>query len=122
MIRIVYKEVCSRHSTPAKGEGSSMSRFTAWGIRCLAFASVFNSVANAQPAGAGDRAPVPRQVLTARTAFIGNGGGESYGADSYFHLTKYDGGPNRPYNAFYSAMKSWGHYQLVGSTNDADLL
>jgi hypothetical protein len=77
---------------------------------------VFTSAANAQPA------PVPQQVLKARAVFIGNGGGESYGADTYFHLTKFDGGPNRAYNSFYAAVKEWGHYDLVGATDVADLL
>jgi hypothetical protein len=98
-----------------------MSRITAWGIRCLAFAIAFTSTANAQQLPAG-RAPVPRQVLNARTVFIGNGGSESYGADSYYHLTKFDGGPDRAYNSFYAAVKEWGHYDLVGTTDVADLL
>ena len=93
-----------------------MSRITEWGIRCLASAIVFSSAANAQPA------PVPQQVLKARTVLIGNGGGDSYGADTYFHLTKFDGGPNRAYNSFYAAVKEWGHYDLVGATDLADLL
>jgi hypothetical protein len=91
-----------------------MSRVNAWGIRCLATIVALASAANAQP--------VPRQVLVARTVLIGNGGSESYGAESYYRLTKYDGGPDRPYRAFYTAMQSWGHYELVGSTTDADLL
>lgn len=68
------------------------------------------------------RAPVPRQVVAARTAFIGNGGSESYGAESYFRLTRYDGGPDRAYTTFYSVVERWGHYDLVGSTGDADIL
>lgn len=75
---------------------------------------LFTSAALAQ-------APVPKQVLNARTAFIGNGGGESYGAESYFHRTVYDGGPDRAYNSFYNAVKEWGHYELVGSMSDADV-
>jgi|GEM_PF-2854315 hypothetical protein len=94
-----------------------MSRLTTWGIACLASTIVSTSVANAQ-----ERAPVPRQVLTAKAVLIANGASESYGADSYFRLTKYDGGPNRAYDSFYSAVESWGHYQLVGETADADLV
>ena len=30
--------------------------------------------------------------------------------------------PNRAYNSFYSAVDSWGHYELVGETTDADLV
>ena len=99
-----------------------MSRITC-GFRCLVSAVMFSSAASAQgQPGASNRAPVQKQVLRARTAFIGNGGGESYGADSYFHLTKYDGGPNRAYDSFYGAVREWGHYELVGSTADADVL
>lgn len=97
-----------------------MSRVIVWGIRCLAPAIVFSATANAQRPTA--RAPVPQQVLDARRVFIGNGGGESYGADTYFHLTKFDGGPDRAYNSFYAAVKEWGHYDLVGSTDSADLV
>ena len=93
-----------------------MSRLTTWGIACLASIIVSTGVASAQ-----ERAPVPRQVLTAKAVLIANGASESYGADSYFRLTKYDGGPNRAYDSFYSAIESWGHYQLVGETADADL-
>jgi hypothetical protein len=83
--------------------------------------ALFGAAANAQQSTA-QRAPVPRQLLTARTAFVANGGSETYGADSYFDLTKYDGGPNRAYDAFYNALKDWGHYELVGSTTEADVL
>ena len=94
-----------------------MSRVIAWGIGCLATVVVSTTAANAQ-----QNAPVPRQVLAARAVMIANGASESYGADSYFRLTKYDGGPNRAYNSFYGAVESWGHYELVGETADADLV
>src|SRR5207244_7257112 len=103
-------------------EGGIMSRITGWGRRGLALIVVLSASARAQPSTVAERAPVPRQVLAARTVFVGNGGSESYGADSYFRLTRYDGGPDRPYNAFYGALRAWGHYDLVGATTDADLL
>jgi hypothetical protein len=34
----------------------------------------------------------------------------------------YSGGPNRAYNQFYAAMKSWGRYELVSAPADADLV
>jgi len=34
----------------------------------------------------------------------------------------YFGGPDRTYNEFYAAMKSWGHYELVAAPYDADLI
>jgi hypothetical protein len=100
-----------------------MPGVTAWGVGCLGFAVVFNSTAMAQEAASGgERAPIPAQVLAARTVLIGNGGGQSYGAESYFQLTKYEGGPNRAYDSFYKAIRSWGHFELVESTAAADLL
>jgi hypothetical protein len=30
-------------------------------------------------------------------------------------------GPDRPYNDFYAAMKTWGRYQIVASPSAADL-
>jgi len=100
-----------------------MTRISAGGIiACLLSIVVCSAATKAQEPVLAERAPVPRQVLTARTVLIGNGGSESYGASSYFHLTKYDGGPNRAYNSFYGEMKSWGHYELVNATGDADLL
>jgi len=91
-----------------------MSRLSGWTIGCLLVAAI--SAMSAQ------RAPVPRQLLTARAAFIGNGGGDSYGANSYFRLTKYDGGPDRAYTSFYNEVREWGHYALVGSTDEADVM
>ena len=98
-----------------------MSRVIAWVLGCLASAIVTATTANAQTP-TGERAPVPRQVLTAKSVLIANGASESYGADSYFQLTVYDGGPNRAYNSFYSALHDWGHFDLVGETADADLV
>ena len=95
-----------------------MSRITAAGVLIV---SLVAGRANAQQPVAADRVPVPRQVLDAHTVFIGNGGGESFGAESYYTRTKYDGGPNRPYEAFYAAMRDWGHYDIVGSTDAADV-
>ena len=99
-----------------------MSRLTILGFRCLGIAAVTAIAASAQEPTPAAAAPVPRQLLAARTAFIGNGGSESYGADTYFDLTKYDGGPDRPYDEFYNAVKDWGHYTLVGSTAEADIM
>lgn len=99
-----------------------MSRLTVMGLRSLGIAAVSAAAIGAQEPTMAQTAPVPRQVLAARTAFIGNGGSETYGADSYFDLTKYDGGPNRPYDEFYHAVDDWGHYRLVGSTRDAEIL
>ena len=65
-------------------------------------------------------APIPPQIANAKRVFISNAGEETN-----FRLPKdawYSGGPNRTYNQFYAAMKSWGRYELVSSPADADLV
>jgi hypothetical protein len=65
-------------------------------------------------------APVPAQIGTAKRIFISNAG-----VEAFFLLPKdaiYTGGPNRAYNQFYAAMKSWGRYELVSAPADADLV
>lgn len=65
-------------------------------------------------------APVPPQIAAAQSAFIANAGGESL--DTVIDETVFDGGPDRPYNEFYAAMKSWGHYLLASAPGSADLV
>jgi hypothetical protein len=61
--------------------------------------------------------PVPAPLITAKKAFISNAGGGC----SPFGQSGFSGGPDRPYNEFYTAMKSWGRYELVTAPADADL-
>jgi hypothetical protein len=64
-------------------------------------------------------APVPPQISSAKKVFISNLGTDSfYTADHNW----YSGGPNRAYNQFYEAMKTWGRYDLVSVPADADLV
>jgi hypothetical protein len=56
-------------------------------------------------------APVPPLILAAKKVFIANGGGD----ESLFDMPQYSGGPDRLYNEFYAAMKSWGRYELVST-------
>lgn len=51
------------------------------------------------------RAPLPAIIVNAQKVFLTNGGGS-----------------NLAYDAFYSEMKSWGKYQIVGSPDEADLI
>lgn len=65
-------------------------------------------------------APVPMQIVHASKIFLANAASEStYWMD---RLNFYTGGPNRSYNQFYAAMKSWGQKDLVSSPADADLV
>jgi hypothetical protein len=50
-------------------------------------------------------APLPSVIVNAKKIFLSNGGGS-----------------NLAYDAFYSDMKSWGKYQIVGSPEEADLI
>jgi hypothetical protein len=61
--------------------------------------------------------PVPAPILSAKSVFISNAGGGC----SPFGQSVFSGEPDRPYNEFYSAMKSWGRYELVTAPADADL-
>jgi hypothetical protein len=50
-------------------------------------------------------APLPAIVVNAKKIFLSNGGGS-----------------NLAYDAFYSKMKEWGKYEIVGSPGEADLI
>jgi len=50
-------------------------------------------------------APLPSVVVNAKKVFLTNGGGS-----------------NLAYDAFYSEMKKWGKYEIVGSPDEADLI
>jgi hypothetical protein len=63
-------------------------------------------------------APIPAQILTAKKVFVANGGGD----ESRYETASYSGGPDRAYNEFYAAMKTWGRFELVAAPGDADLI
>jgi hypothetical protein len=50
-------------------------------------------------------APLPAVVANAKRVFLTNGGGS-----------------NLAYDSFYSDMKQWGRYEIVGSPEEADLI
>jgi hypothetical protein len=50
-------------------------------------------------------APLPSVIANAKTAFLANGGGSDLA-----------------YDTFYSEMKKWGRYEIVGSPEAADLI
>ncbi len=62
-------------------------------------------------------APIPPQLLNAKTIFISNAG-----ADSGLFPHPFSGDPDRAYNEFYADVVSWGRYQLVMAPDQADLV
>lgn len=62
-----------------------------------------------------DRAPVPSEFQTAKKIFVAYGGGPS-------DRSGYTGTDTRTYDQFFTALKTWGHYDLVSSPSDADLV
>ena len=80
----------------------------------LITALVIIPAAEAQQSKDVPSAPLPSQVYSARKVFISNAGGDSNGL--------YTGGPDRLYNEFYAALKTWGRYELVASPAAADLV
>jgi hypothetical protein len=56
--------------------------------------------------------PVPTQIRTAHTVFFTNAG-----ADPNFPIDS-----TQVYNQVYAALQSWGHYQLVSSPAEAELI
>jgi len=75
------------------------------------------SMAQSKPAVA-PAAPIPPSILAAKKVFIANAGGDEMTGDD----PSFSGGPDRAYNEFYAAMKSWGRFEVVNSPGDADLL
>jgi len=67
-----------------------------------------------KPTDSSPAAPVPISIETAQKVFISNAPGDSLPASL--------GGPARPYNEFYEAIKTWGRYQLVSAPAAADLI
>ena len=63
-------------------------------------------------------APVPVQIASGKKVFISNGGSD---VSSQFSFRLY-GLPNQVYGPFYSAMQNWGHYELVATPGEADLV
>jgi hypothetical protein len=87
---------------------------------CLIVVSlVLTALASGQKSTMPPTAPVPPQLTAAQKIFISNAGGESF--ETVFDQVVFNGGPDRPYNQFYAAMKDWGQRQLVSSPSEADL-
>jgi hypothetical protein len=84
---------------------------------CFALLSGVAVRAQEQPFSPPPLAPVPAPLLNAKKVFISNAG-----ADSGLFPHPFSGDPDRPYNQFYTVMKTWGRYELVDDPADADLV
>jgi hypothetical protein len=90
-------------------------------VFCLALTfTTITPTMNAQQSKGVAPAPVPIQIGAAKKVFVSNAGGESF--ETVMEQTVFNGGPDRPYNEFYSGLNDWGHYDLVSSPSDADLV
>lgn len=87
---------------------------------CIVVVFLMLSFASAQQPKMPVAAPAPTQIAAAQKVFISNAGGESF--ENVIDATVFNGGPDRPYNEFYTALKDWGRYELVTSPADADLV
>jgi hypothetical protein len=63
-------------------------------------------------------APLPAQIVAARKVFISNAGTD-VAAQATF---KRGGEPDQAYNHFYSAIQTWGRYEIVATPGEADLV
>lgn len=97
-----------------------MLRTVASGIRCAVLAAAFMVVPamSGQQPQAATAAPVPVQIAAARKVFISNAGAD-VAAQATF---KRAGEPDQAYNHFYSAMQTWGRYEIASTPVEADLV
>lgn len=68
-----------------------------------------------QPAAA----PVPAAIFSAQKIFLANTGMDAYSQNLFGHFGLQ---PTKPYDTFYTSLKTWGRYQLVTAPADADLV
>jgi hypothetical protein len=82
--------------------------------RTLFLAASISVLASQAPKRDPDAAPIPSQILTARSVFLSNRGVDA--ADLQMIAA------DEPYNKLYAAMKSWGKYEITDAPSKADLV
>ena len=98
-----------------------MPRTIVSGINLVVVAAsvLYGAVLNAQQTDkAPPAAPVPVEIINAKKVFISNAGVDGLALAAFERL----GEPHQPYNQFYTAMKSWGRYELVSAPAEAELV
>jgi hypothetical protein len=93
-------------------------RKAAFSCISLAIAMLQASSLAAQQSKTAPPAPVPAQIHAAKKVFIANAGGD----ERSYEWPNFSGGPDRAYNQFYAAIKSWGGFELAAAPADADLV
>lgn len=79
---------------------------------CNAFAQATSSSSSTSQAPPPQQAPVPPQIAAAHNVFLVNNG-----ADANFPVPV-----GEAYNDVYTALQAWGHFQLVTTPDQADLV
>jgi hypothetical protein len=75
-------------------------------VAILGISAALSGLQAQQPKGPAP-VPVPPQIAAAQKVFISNVGGESF--ETAIDQIVLNGGPDRPYNEFYAAMKNWAN-------------
>lgn len=74
-------------------------------LTCVIVVLILGASASAKDKKTVAFAPLPAVIVNAKTVFLSNGGGS-----------------NLAYDSFYSEMKEWNKYVIVGSPEEADLI
>ncbi|MGA7155277.1 MAG: hypothetical protein WBY53_00425 [Acidobacteriaceae bacterium] len=98
--------------------------FDKWMARKLWFVAVGTLLCASMTACMEKPAPPPpppppniaAQIANAKRVFVSNLGSNDVAAENI------PGGANACFNTFYASLEQWGHYQLVSSPKDADLV
>jgi len=92
---------------------SSVNHFVKFVI-FLAAVLISSSFLTGQEVPGAPSAPIPSQIIGAKNVFIANAPGTN--------LPSSVGGPDRAYNEFYAAMKTWGRFKLMPVPADSDVI
>jgi hypothetical protein len=80
-------------------------------VRLVVLLSVSALLLSSSSLVSAQSAPIPTQILTAKTAFVSNGGSTSAALSSA-----------DLYSGLYGALRTWGKFQLVTTPSEADLI
>jgi len=81
-------------------------------FNCFAFDALPQTATESSAPAPATNAPVPAQIASSHTIFLSN-----LGSDADFPVDS-----TQVYNDIYKALQVWGHYQLVSSPDQADLI